>query len=102
MGVFWLSKGIVGIGAVLLRNDTLLFDSTTRPTNGTSGTMAGKAGKGSRCFVTTTGDEYVNTGTKASPTWSFVPTSSTSPSASKSPSSSASPSKSPSASASPS
>ena len=101
MGFFVFSRGIVGIGSVQLRNGTLLFDSTTVPTNGTSGTGAGRANPGSRCFVTN-GDEYVNTGTKASPVWTNVPSGSVSPSSSKSPSASASVSVSPSASVSPS
>lgn len=39
------------------------------PTNGTSGTGAGFAGIGSTYTDTVTGNCYINTGTKASPTW---------------------------------
>lgn len=41
------------------------------PTNGTSGTGAGFAGIGSMYTNTTNGNTYINTGTKASPTWSI-------------------------------
>ncbi len=40
------------------------------PTNGTSGTGAGRAGKGSIICRTDTGEWYVNYNTKASPSWS--------------------------------
>lgn len=39
------------------------------PTNGTSGTGAGKFGPGSKYTDTATGNSYTNVGTKASPTW---------------------------------
>lgn len=42
------------------------------PTNGTSGTGAGFAGIGSTYVNQTTGAKYINTGTKASPTWSIL------------------------------
>lgn len=42
------------------------------PTNGTSGTGNKFAGIGSKYINTTTGATYVNTGTKASPTWSLL------------------------------
>lgn len=40
------------------------------PTNGTSGTLAGKAGVGALLLDYTNGALYINTGTKASPLWS--------------------------------
>lgn len=42
------------------------------PTNGTSGTGANFAGRGSSYVNTTTGDKYLNAGTKASPTWVII------------------------------
>lgn len=42
------------------------------PTSGTSGTGAGFAGPGSTYVNTTTGAKYINTNTKASPTWSVL------------------------------
>jgi hypothetical protein len=42
------------------------------PVDGTSGTGAGTAGKGSRYTDTTNGNLYLNANTKASPTWKLV------------------------------
>lgn len=42
------------------------------PVDGTSGTGAGFAGKGSLATDITNGDLYINAGTKASPTWKLV------------------------------
>ncbi len=42
------------------------------PTSGTSGTGANFAGLGSVYTNTTNGYKYINTGTKASPTWSLL------------------------------
>lgn len=39
------------------------------PTNGPSGTLAGKAGLGASAFSSTTGLHYINVGTQASPQW---------------------------------
>ena len=44
------------------------------PTDGTSGTGAGRAGKGCLLTDVTNGVLYINTGTKASPTWTIVGT----------------------------
>jgi hypothetical protein len=43
--------------------------AATTPVDGTSGTGAGFAGKGSVAIALDTGAHYYNTGTKASPTW---------------------------------
>ncbi len=94
-----LSRGLVAVGGVILRNGVVLFDSTTPPLNGITG--AGVAGPGSVCFVTT-GDQYTNVGTKASPTWVIAVNTVSAASPSTSPSKSPSASQSPSASASPS
>ena len=42
------------------------------PTSGTSGTGAGFAGPGSTYVNTSNGAKYINTNTKASPTWSII------------------------------
>lgn len=42
------------------------------PSNGSTGTLAGVAGLGSKYLNATTGASYINTGTKASPTWTAV------------------------------
>ncbi len=102
-----LAKQFVMVGKLQLGNGVVLFDGTTTPTDGTSGTGAGQAGPGS-VYFRTAAKQFVNTGTKGSPTWVNISASaasnspSVSPSASKSPSASVSPSQSPSASGSPS
>ncbi len=49
------------------------------PTNGTSGTGVGFAGIGAQYTNTTNGAVYINTGTKASPTWSLLASSASAP-----------------------
>jgi hypothetical protein len=46
--------------------------SNGAPSSGTSGTGVNKAGKGSLCVDYTNGQLYINTGTKASPTWTSI------------------------------
>lgn len=53
-------------------NDVMALQGTGAPTDGTSGTGAGQAGKGSRYTDTTNANLYLNAGTKASPTWKLV------------------------------
>lgn len=50
-------------------NVIIPFVSATTPVDGTSGTGAGLAGKGSVAVAVDTGAWYYNTGTKLSPTW---------------------------------
>ena len=49
-----------------------LLASTGAPVDGTSGTFAGVAGPSSIYFRYDTGAAYINTGTKASPTWKAI------------------------------
>jgi hypothetical protein len=49
-------------------NNTGVFNTSSAPTDGTSGTLVGVAGPGS-ILMRTNGAVYVNTNTKASPTW---------------------------------
>ncbi len=49
-------------------NNTGIFNTSSAPTDGTSGTLVGVAGPGS-ILMRTNGAVYVNTNTKASPTW---------------------------------
>lgn len=49
-------------------NSTGLFNTSGAPVDGTSGTLRGVAGPGS-ILMRTNGSVYVNTNTKASPTW---------------------------------
>lgn len=69
-----LSKGAVKCKYILIDPDTSCwwFTSAGVPTAGASGDGAGWAGKGSQCTDTTNGKLYINTGTKASPTWTVV------------------------------
>lgn len=59
-----------GLGIHMGGEVVILAPISGAPTNGTSGTGAGLAGKGSLVCRTDIGEWYVNAGTKASPTWS--------------------------------
>lgn len=48
------------------------YTNAGAPTNGTSGTLAGVAEKGSLLTDTTNAKLYINTNTLASPTWTVV------------------------------
>lgn len=50
----------------------MFFLNAGAPTNGTSGTRAGSAYPGSLLIDTTNKKLYINTNTKASPTWTVV------------------------------
>ena len=65
---FWAWLGM------LAQNDIGIIPFTGVPVAGTSGTGAGKAGKGCLLVNVSTGIWYTNTGTKASPTWTVVGT----------------------------
>lgn len=58
----------------LTDNDLAIITNAGAPTNGTSGTFAGMAGKGCLLIDTTNAKLYINTNTKASPTWTVVGT----------------------------
>jgi hypothetical protein len=64
-------KGAIAAGSVCFGLDKDLWDinGAGTPTDGTAGDGAGFTGKGARYTDTTNGKLYVNTGTKASPTW---------------------------------
>jgi hypothetical protein len=51
-------------------NNTGIFNISGAPTNGTSGTLVGVAGPGS-VLLRSNGAIYINTNTKASPTWTL-------------------------------
>jgi len=53
----------------LVNQNVGIFPNAGTPTSGTSGTFAGLAGKGSILIDHTNGVAYINTNTKASPTW---------------------------------
>ncbi len=57
-------------GGIHLGLDVVILPAVAgAPSNGTSGTGVGVAGKGSLVVDATNGILYVNVGTKASPTW---------------------------------
>lgn len=56
----------------MLNREVAIFVFDGAPVSGTSGTFAGKAGKGSLIIDYTNGALYQNTGTKLSPTWTIV------------------------------
>ena len=58
----------------LADNNLLTAVNAGAPSNGTSGTLAGYAGKGCLLIDTTNAKLYINTNTKASPTWTVVGT----------------------------
>jgi hypothetical protein len=68
------SLGLFKVGGLLFGRGTsaIVTYITTAPVNGTSGTLAGKAGFGSIIISTLTGLGYQNQNTKASPTWVAV------------------------------
>ncbi len=65
---------IVDVSTAGSPNDVAELEGAGAPTNGSSGTGNGTAGKGSRYTDFTNGILYLNTGTKASPTWAAVTT----------------------------
>ena len=67
------TKGAAGFDSgVAFGVNAWLIGNAGAPTDGTSGTGAGFAGIGSLVSDTTNGKLYINTGTKASPTWTVV------------------------------
>lgn len=69
-------KGAIAAGSVCfdLANDLWDISGAGVPTDGTAGDGAAFAGKGSRYTDRTNAKLYINTGTKASPTWTIVGT----------------------------
>lgn len=61
-------------GGVGLGKDVWMIQGAGAPTSGTSGTGVGRCGKGSQYTDRTNAKLYINTGTKASPTWTVVGT----------------------------
>jgi len=55
-------------------NDLAILTNAGAPTNGTSGTFVKMAGPGCLLIDTTNKKLYINTNTKASPTWTVVGT----------------------------
>lgn len=69
------TRGAASIGGgIMLKNSVRVIVLAGVPVDGTSGTEAGVAGKGSLVIDSTNGKLYINTNTKASPTWTVVGT----------------------------
>lgn len=68
------NSNIQGMMKDLVNNSVLIVTFAGAPVNGTSGTGAGLTGKGSLLVDSTNGFLYINTNTKASPTWAKVGT----------------------------
>ncbi len=66
-----LTDGTAKVGRLVIENSVLFLSDAGAPTDGASGTGAGKAGIGSLYVNITNGDHYRNTGTQASPTWTL-------------------------------
>lgn len=64
-----VSDGAVLVGALVLDKGVRVFQGAGAPTNGASGTGAGKANKSSVYLDRANAHLYVNKGTQASPTW---------------------------------
>lgn len=72
--VNYSSKGAIACKGMLMdpANSTWLFTIAGAPTNGVAGDGAGWAGPGSLLVDATNAFLYINTNTKASPTWTKV------------------------------
>lgn len=57
---------------VRLTEDVCTLVGSGAPTDGVAGTGAGNTGKGSEYVDSASGERYLNTGTKASPTWKLI------------------------------
>ena len=70
------SQGAISANFIHLGNGVWMLHAAAAPTNGTSGDGAGFAEAGSLYIdrTSTTGELYINTNTKASPTWTKVGT----------------------------
>lgn len=66
------SSGLFKVGGLLMRNGATVTTGAGAPTNGTSGTGAGKSGPGSLYIDVTNKALYQNTNTQASPTWNAI------------------------------
>ena len=65
-----INRGRSYLGSLMLANGVLIFTNLGVPTDNVTG--AGRAGPGSMCVDATNKNLYVNTNTKAAPTWNLV------------------------------
>lgn len=73
-GVNRTKGGTMADGGIYLGGDVWMFSFDAAMVDGTSGTGAGVTGPGSICGNSNDGKAYVNTNTKASPTWVAIGT----------------------------
>lgn len=66
------TRNIQQMLADLVKNDVLIVTGSGAPTNGTSGTGAGLTGPGSLYLRSGNGTLFINSNTKASPTWTAI------------------------------
>jgi len=71
-GVGRSKGGIMADSGIYIGNDIWIFSFGAAMVDGTSGTGAGVTGPGSICANSSTGVAYINTNTKASPTWTVI------------------------------
>jgi hypothetical protein len=71
--MFKITGGVGKAAAFLAKFGVGFFSTQGAPTNGTAGSFFGLADKGSVLGDQTNGIQYINIGTKASPTWVPVP-----------------------------
>jgi hypothetical protein len=73
----WTPINFFAMLRALINNGTPIVTNAGAPTNGTSGTYAGQAGKGSVLLDYSNGVLYINSGTLASPIWTQTSAAST-------------------------
>ncbi len=68
----WTPINMFAMLRALINNNIPILTFSGAPTSGTSGTFAGQAGPGAMLIDYVNGNQYVNTGTLASPVWSLA------------------------------
>jgi hypothetical protein len=67
-----IRQKVLDMMADLIQVDIIFIPNAGAPTDGTTGTGAGRCGPCSLCFDYSNTDLYINTGTMASPVWILV------------------------------
>lgn len=67
----WTPPNMFAMLRAMVNAGVIIFTGSGAPTNGTSGTGAGTTGKGSIYVDISTGNQYINAGTTASPIWNL-------------------------------
>jgi hypothetical protein len=69
---FGFPMSVWGMLTGLVKRSVIIIPVAGVPSDGTTGTGVGKAGKGSLAINYTSGLLYINSGTIASPTWTAI------------------------------